>query len=96
MAGVFASSHHAPKEKFAPGVCRVGKTNTPLLDDAAVTLDCVIEDIRTSGTHDGLFCAVRKIVINDAIAAGLAWCGRAFHHLPFTPLAASLKVRNTV
>ncbi|BCK75866.1 FMN reductase (NADH) RutF [Acetobacter aceti NBRC 14818] len=96
VAGVFASSRRTPEEKFASGVWRVGKTGAPLLDDAAVTLDCVIEDIRTSGTHDVLFCAVRDIVISDAVAAGLAWCGRTFHHLPFAPLAASLKVENTV
>ncbi|MFT8473492.1 flavin reductase family protein [Acetobacter persici] len=96
VAGIFASSRRSPAEKFASGLWRIGKTGAPLLEDAAVTLDCVIEDIRPSGTHDVLFCAVRDIAINDKIAVGLAWCGRAFHHLPFAPLTAPLKVRDTV
>ena len=85
VAGIFASSRRTPEEKFAVGQWRVGTTRAPLLDDAAVTLDCTVDDIRASGTHDVLFCTVRTIVISEQAAAGLAWCGRAFHHLPFAP-----------
>ncbi|MBV1836631.1 flavin reductase [Acetobacter estunensis] len=95
VAGVFASSRRTSDEKFASGVWRVGRTGAPLLDDAAVTLDCMIEDIRVSGTHDVLFCVVRDIVISERIATGLAWCGRAFHHLPFAPLTAPLAAQDT-
>ncbi|NHN88831.1 flavin reductase [Acetobacter conturbans] len=82
MAGVFASSRRASDEKFASGVWRTGHTGAPLLDDAVVTLDCSIGDVRTSGTHDVLFCSVEAIALGNPSHAALAWFARAFHHLP--------------
>lgn len=95
VAGVFASSRRDPDEKFRSGSWHIGETGAPLLSDAAVTLDCVVEEIRPSGTHDVLFCAVRDIVICKKSVAGLAWCGRAFHHLPFSPHETPLDVQDT-
>ncbi|WP_212377480.1 flavin reductase [Acetobacter persici] len=82
LALVFASSSIESTEKFAQGDWTTDVTGAPLLNDALVTLDCEIEVIHSTGTHDVLFCAVRSISTRVDAAHGLAWFSRRFHHLP--------------
>ncbi|GAA4496950.1 flavin reductase [Gluconacetobacter tumulicola] len=82
LAGTFASSRLSAEEKFSHGTWRDDVTGAPLLADAPVTLDCTIDALHASGSHDVLFCRVRSIGLHSGARHGLAWFSRRFHLLP--------------
>ncbi|MBB3174808.1 flavin reductase (DIM6/NTAB) family NADH-FMN oxidoreductase RutF [Endobacter medicaginis] len=82
IAGRFASSKLGSEERFAEGDWVVADDGAPLLADALVGLDCTIEQVHASGTHDVLFCRVRAITHGDPVQHGLVWFSRGFHALP--------------
>lgn len=82
IAGRFASSQLDSEARFAEGEWVVRGDGAPLLADALVGLDCVIEQVHASGTHDVLFCRVRAITHGDPEHHGLVWFSRGFHALP--------------
>ncbi|MEE8664193.1 MAG: flavin reductase [Acetobacter sp.] len=82
VADAFASSRRTSDEKFAIGVWREGRTGAPVLNDATVTLECSIADIRTSGSHDVLFCTIEHVSLHHEPDGGLAWFDRRYHLLP--------------
>ncbi|MFT8808979.1 flavin reductase [Gluconobacter sp.] len=82
LAYSFASRSASAEDRFSSATWMTRETGSPLLSDALVTLDCTIEAIRGTGTHDVLFCGVKAITTNPEAEHGLAWFSRGFHHLP--------------
>lgn len=48
-------------ERFAAGSWSTLETGSPMLEDAMVSLDCVVREIHDGGTHDILMCDVQCI-----------------------------------
>jgi flavin reductase len=48
-------------ERFAAGVWSTLETGSPVLENAMVSLDCVVRDVHDGGTHDILICDVQCI-----------------------------------
>ncbi|CAN7676043.1 flavin reductase family protein [Rhizobium sp. LjRoot254] len=62
-------------DRFALGKWRSGLTGAPLLDGAAVALDCEIEEMIEKSTHAILIGRVRSIEIGEAKGALIYWKG---------------------
>jgi flavin reductase (DIM6/NTAB) family NADH-FMN oxidoreductase RutF len=62
-------------ERYALGQWRGGETGAPLLDGAAIAIDCEIEDMIERETHSILIGRVRSVEIGDASAALVYWQG---------------------
>lgn len=82
LAGIFANSRLSADEKFGHATWQNDVTGAPLLAGAPVTLDCTIDTLHASGSHDVLFCRVRSIRLHAQARHGLAWFSRRFHLLP--------------
>ncbi|MFT8423241.1 MAG: flavin reductase [Gluconacetobacter sp.] len=82
LAGIFASSRLSSDEKFGHATWLDDISGAPLLAGAPVTLDCTIDTLHASGSHDVLFCRVRSIRLQAHARHGLAWFARRFHLLP--------------
>lgn len=87
---VLDSHHAALSTRFAGGAStmedRFGdashwselQTGSPVLNDAAVALDCLIVSINEVGTHSVFFCEVADVRMMGA-AGALIWFNRAYH-----------------
>lgn len=84
LATAFASSRLRSEERFAHGAWYEAVTGAPLLDRAVTSLDCTVEAIHISGTHDVLLCRVKAIRHGAEASDALAWFDRRFHALPRT------------
>ena len=62
-------------ERYALGTWRAGETGAPLLEGAAVAIDCEIEDMIEWTTHSILIGRVRSVAIGDSSAALVYWQG---------------------
>ena len=56
-------------------------TGAPVLEAAAASFDCKIDQITEVGTHSVFFCAVVAIRLGSA-STGLIYHGRAYHKIP--------------
>lgn len=77
-------------ERYALGEWRAGETGAPLLQGAAVAIDCEIEDMIEWTTHSILIGRVRSVEIGDASAALVYWQG------DYRPLTAGNPAFSTV
>ncbi|WP_342627508.1 flavin reductase [Nguyenibacter vanlangensis] len=84
LATAFASSRLRSEERFAHGAWYEAVTGAPLLDRAVTSLDCTVEAVHISGTHDVLLCRVKAIRHDAEENDALAWFDRRFHALPRT------------
>lgn len=73
-------------DRFAVGDWGKLATGAPVLQDAAVAMDCEIEEVLEKGTHSVFFAAIKGIHLGDAGGQALIYWQRNFHHLG-TPLA---------
>ncbi|MGM8899615.1 MULTISPECIES: flavin reductase [unclassified Psychrobacter] len=83
LSNAFASRLSA-KERFAQGAWTELVTGAPVLQDALVSFDCVIEDIQQVGTHSVFMC--RVVAINQSeqdseSGESLVYFNRAYHHV---------------
>ncbi|HWU62504.1 MAG TPA: flavin reductase family protein [Ensifer sp.] len=62
-------------ERYALGTWRAGETGAPLLEGAAVAIDCAIEDMIEWTTHSILIGRVRSVTIGDPSVALVYWQG---------------------
>ena len=62
-------------ERYALGTWRAGETGAPLLEGAAVAIDCEIKDMIEWTTHSILIGRVRSVAIGDSSAALVYWQG---------------------
>ncbi|WP_367595460.1 flavin reductase [Teichococcus deserti] len=69
------------EQRFEIGAWSRLETGAPVLDGAAVSLDCVIDEVLEKGTHGVFFAAIRAIRLGDK-APALIWWQRDYHHLP--------------
>ncbi|GBQ47719.1 flavin reductase [Acidomonas methanolica] len=84
LATAFANSRLRSEERFAHGAWHRAVTGAPLLDRAVASLDCTVEAVHISGTHDVLLCHVRAIRQGAEESDALTWFDRRFHALPRT------------
>ena len=77
-------------QRYALGRWSTGETGAPLLQDAAVAIDCKIEDMIEWTTHSILIGRVRSVAIGDASAALVYWQG------DYRPLIAENPAFSTV
>jgi flavin reductase len=86
LSPIFASIGDIPMpERFALANWRRLKTGCPVLETAAASFDCTIDQITEIGTHSVLFCTVQAINLGNA-TSGLIYHGRSYH--PISPKAA--------
>jgi len=78
LSKAFASAPAA--ERFAAGGWITSHSGAPLLEDAAVALDCHIGSISEIGSHSVFFAEVDAIRIHDEVD-GLVWFDRGYHRL---------------
>lgn len=78
------SSNLKPEERFDHGTWRELKTGSPILEDALVSFDCVIEQIQVVGTHAILICRIVAIQQSEQ-AQGLVYFKRDYHHVGGCP-----------
>jgi flavin reductase len=87
------NSHHADlSARFAGGSSEMDDrfgdpklwselhTGSPVLNDAAVAIDCRIASISEVGTHSVFFCEVADVHISSTSGA-LIWFNRAYHSI---------------
>ncbi|MDQ0456763.1 flavin reductase [Rhizobium paknamense] len=68
------------EERFAAARWLKGETGAPVLADAAVSFDCIIDTRVPSGTHDVLFC--RVVMVREGQTDDvLAYHQRRYHRL---------------
>lgn len=68
-------------ERFEGLNWSLGHQGAPVLQEASVSFECHITQRTETGTHDVLFCQVRRIVRPDATQAGLIYFDRRYHEL---------------
>jgi len=79
LSPVFAGMGNIPMaERFALSSWRRLVTGAPVLESAAASFDCRIEQITEVGTHSVMFCRVAAIHLGTA-SSGLIYHGRAYH-----------------
>ncbi len=67
-------------ERFARARWTRLVTGAPVLESAAASLDCKIDQTVEVGTHTVFFCAVQAIHLGTS-SSGLVYHGRAYHHI---------------
>jgi len=80
LSDLFGRRGSSVAERFAGADWDRLETGSPVLRDAAVSLDCRITQITAMGTHSVFFCEVVAIAVGSA-AGGLIYFNRAYHHL---------------
>jgi flavin reductase len=85
LSPIFAGKDNLPMpERFARAHWTRLVTGAPVLESAAASLDCKIEQTVEVGTHTVFFCAVQAIHLGSS-TSGLIYHGRAYHHLHRQP-----------
>lgn len=81
LAAPFASVGELPMaERFGRAKWLRLATGSPVLENAAASFDCTIDQILDVGTHCVFFCGVKAIHLGPA-TAGLIYRGRAYHKI---------------
>ncbi len=81
LSPVFASVGELPMaERFAMASWLRLATGSPVLETAAASFDCTIDQITEVGTHSVFFCGVKAIHIGSG-TSGLIYHGRAYHKI---------------
>jgi flavin reductase len=81
LSAPFASVGELPMaERFARATWLRLATGSPVLETAAASFDCTIDQIQEVGTHSVFFCGVKAIHLGPA-TAGLIYHGRAYHKI---------------
>ncbi|GCE82053.1 flavin reductase [Komagataeibacter diospyri] len=79
LSNIFSSRSRSMAERFAAGRWHTGLTGAPVLDDALVSFDCRIREIRDVGTHTVVIAHVVDVTMgNDDIRSGLVWFNRQY------------------
>lgn len=73
----------AAHERFASGDWTTMETGAPVLDDAAVALDCHVSSVSEVGSHSVFFAGVDAIKVHDEVD-GLVWFDRDYQRLQST------------
>ena len=68
---------HRGDIRFGAGDWVCGDDHPPMLNDAAVALQCELADVHTFGTHDVMLCTVRHIRLGQRPAA-LVYANRRY------------------
>ncbi|MDR3504765.1 MAG: flavin reductase [Acidocella sp.] len=85
LSPIFAGKDNLPMaERFARAHWTRLATGAPVLESAAASLDCKVEQTVEVGTHTVFFCAVQAIHLGSS-TSGLVYHGRAYHHLHRQP-----------
>ncbi len=80
LSALFAGGDLPMAARFAQAGWTRLVTGAPVLEAAAASFDCKIEQITEVGTHSVLFCAVAAIRLGSA-SSGLIYHGRAYHKI---------------
>ncbi len=81
LSPIFAGKDDLPMaQRFARARWTRLVTGAPVLESAAASLDCKIDQSVEVGTHTVFFCAVQAIRLGSS-ASGLVYHGRAYHHI---------------
>jgi flavin reductase len=80
LSPLFASSDMPMAARFAQAGWTRLATGAPVLNGAAASFDCKIDQITEVGTHSVFFCAVQAIRLGSA-STGLIYHGRAYHKI---------------
>jgi flavin reductase len=68
-------------ERFTHGRWTRLVTGAPVLESAAASLDCIVNQSVDIGTHTVFFCAVQAVHLGSS-GSGLVYHGRAYHPIP--------------
>jgi flavin reductase len=80
LSALFAGGDMPMSARFAQTSWTRLVTGAPVLEAAAASFDCKIDQITEVGTHSVLFCAVVAIRLGSA-SSGLIYHGRAYHKI---------------
>lgn len=84
LSNVFAGATGVTTdERFQTGEWGVLETGAPVLAGAAVSLDCVVDEVLEKGTHSVFFAHIAAIRIGEPGPA-LMWWSRDYYHLGAT------------
>ncbi|GBQ44158.1 FMN reductase (NADH) RutF [Komagataeibacter europaeus] len=79
LSNTFSSRSRSMAERFAAGKWHAGLTGAPVLDDALVSFDCRIREIRDVGTHTIVIAHVVDVTVgNDDVRPALVWFNRQY------------------
>ncbi|AHI24073.1 flavin reductase [Komagataeibacter xylinus] len=79
LSNIFSSRSRSMAERFAAGKWHAGLTGAPVLDDALVSFDCRIREIRDVGTHTVVIAHVVDVTVgHDDIRPALVWFNRQY------------------
>lgn len=81
LSNAFASSKFNSQERFKLGNWTTLETGSPVLEDALVSFDCQIEEIKTVGTHSIFLCRVVAIKQSQQQEESLVYFNRAYHQV---------------
>lgn len=70
-------------DRFAAAQWKTISTGSPVLVDATASLDCVITDVKTVGTHSVIFGEVRHVELSSTTES-LIYFNRNYHRLAST------------
>jgi flavin reductase len=79
LSPIFAGAGNIPMAaRFARAKWLRLVTGAPVLESAAASFDCKIDQVVEVGTHSVMFCAVQAIHLGTT-SSGLIYHGRAYH-----------------
>ncbi|BAU38485.1 flavin mononucleotide (FMN) reductase [Acetobacter pasteurianus NBRC 101655] len=79
LSNAFSSRSRSMAERFAAGKWHKGLTGAPVLDDALVSFDCRIREIRDVGTHTVIIAHVVDVTMGETgTRSGLVWFNRQY------------------
>lgn len=74
-------TEHTMEGRFSSSTWHTLVTGSPVLDGAAVSFDCRIDQVVEVGTHDVFFCSVEGVEAGPTSEA-LIYFARGYHRLP--------------
>jgi flavin reductase len=80
LSPLFAGGDMPMAARFAQAGWTRLATGAPVLNEAAASFDCKIDQITEVGTHSVFFCVVQSIRLGSA-STGLIYHGRAYHKI---------------
>lgn len=66
------------QDRFASVDWHAGSLGQPVIDDALVSFECEIDEVKDVGTHGVFMCRVKDIVVSDG-GHGLIYFRRSYH-----------------
>lgn len=86
LSDSFAGGKRTAEERFAEGQWMTLSTGAPILEEASVGFDCVIQQSMEVGSHTVFVCGVIDIHLG-AGAGALVYAGRKYHEVTLKPEA---------